>query len=81
MALTVLAFVGLALQSAARGESAGDDPYDAHTLEWATTSPAPLDNFVDLPIVNSAEPLLDLKGPDPEGSGASDDTSNTGSEA
>ena len=44
-----------------RRDAVGDDPWDAQTLEWTTTSPAPGDNFVDVPIVHSAEPLLDLK--------------------
>ena len=39
----------------------GDDPFDGQTLEWATTSPAPANNFADIHIVQSAEPLLDLK--------------------
>ena len=42
-------------------DSVGDDPWDGQTLEWTTTSPAPRDNFVDVPVVHSAEPLLDLK--------------------
>ena len=41
--------------------ASGDNPWDAQTLEWTTTSPAPRDNFVDVPVVYSAEPLLDLK--------------------
>lgn len=61
MALTVVAFAGLALRSFSRGEVAGDDPWDGQTLEWATPSPAPGDNFSDLHIITSAEPLLDLK--------------------
>jgi len=64
MALTVLAFIGLlagARRSRDRDEAIGDDPWDAQTLEWTTTSPAPGDNFVDVPLVHSAEPLLDLK--------------------
>ena len=64
MALTVLAFIGLlagARRSRDRDEAIGDDPWDAQTLEWTTTSPAPSDNFVDVPLVHSAEPLLDLK--------------------
>ncbi len=61
MALTVLAFVGLALQSFTKGADAGDDPWDGQTLEWAAPSPAPADNFADLYIISSAEPLLDLK--------------------
>ena len=61
MALTVLAFIGLAVKNFMRGEAAGDDPWDAQTLEWATTSPAPRNNFVDQHTVMSAEPLVDLK--------------------
>jgi heme/copper-type cytochrome/quinol oxidase subunit 1 len=61
MALTVLGFVGLLLGSLRSDDSLGDDPWDAQTLEWTTTSPAPRDNFVDVPVVHSAEPLLDLK--------------------
>ena len=61
MVLTVAAFIGLALQGFRKGELAGDDPWDAHTLEWATSSPAPDDNFAELHTVMSAEPLLDLK--------------------
>lgn len=62
MALTVLAFIGL-LTSTVLGarRDTMDDPWDAHTIEWATTSPAPESNFVDVPSVTSAEPLLDLK--------------------
>jgi heme/copper-type cytochrome/quinol oxidase subunit 1 len=67
MALTVLAFIGLALQSFTKGERAGDDPWDGQTLEWATSSPAPADNFVDVHVISSAEPLLDLKPARSEG--------------
>ncbi len=67
MALTVLAFVGLAIQSFTKGALAGDDPWDAQTLEWATSSPAPGDNFADIHIISSAEPLLDLKPDRSEG--------------
>ncbi|MGB8859186.1 MAG: cbb3-type cytochrome c oxidase subunit I [Ilumatobacteraceae bacterium] len=59
--LAVLAFIALALKAFLTGEAAGDDPWDGHTLEWATTSPAPADNFAAVHIVRSAEPLLDLK--------------------
>jgi heme/copper-type cytochrome/quinol oxidase subunit 1 len=61
MFVTVLAFVGLAVRSFTKGANAGDDPWDAQTLEWATSSPAPHANFVDVHTVASAEPLLDLK--------------------
>lgn len=61
MLLTSLAFVALALKSFTSGEAAGDDPWDGQTLEWATSSPPPIDNFSDLVVVGSATPLADLK--------------------
>lgn len=59
--LAVLAFLALELRSSAKGERSGDDPWNGQTLEWGTTSPAPEHNFVDIHVVKSAEPLLDLK--------------------
>jgi len=47
-----------------RGERAGDDPWDAWTLEWATTSPPAEYNFERLPAVRSRRPLWDLKHPE-----------------
>ncbi len=61
MALTVIGVLGLLLMSQRGRRTVGDDPWDAQTVEWATTTPAPRDNFVDVPVVHSAEPLLDLK--------------------
>jgi len=62
MALTVLAFIGVAITSfSSKGEPAGDDPWDGQTLEWATASPAPATNFAEVHTVASATPLLDLK--------------------
>lgn len=61
MVLTVLAFVGVALQGFRTGELAGDDPWDGQTLEWGTSSPAPENNFAAMHTLISAEPLLDLK--------------------
>ena len=40
--------------SARAGESAGDNPWDAPTLEWATSSPPPAYNFVRIPVVDSS---------------------------
>jgi heme/copper-type cytochrome/quinol oxidase subunit 1 len=44
-----------------RGEIATDDPWEADTLEWATTSPPPAHNFDSLPEIRSARPLHDLR--------------------
>jgi heme/copper-type cytochrome/quinol oxidase subunit 1 len=61
-ALTVLAFMGLGISTfTGSGESAGDDPWDAHTIEWSTSSPAPGNNFPEVPMITSAQPMLDLK--------------------
>ncbi|MBU3717589.1 MAG: hypothetical protein FGM45_04710 [Actinobacteria bacterium] len=61
MLLVSLAFVGLAVRSFTAGEPAGDDPWDGTTLEWATSSPPPADNFSDLIVVGSEYPLADIK--------------------
>src|SRR5436190_9718746 len=39
------------------GKPAGDDPWEADTLEWATTSPPQPYNFARIPVVHSARPL------------------------
>lgn len=59
VAFATLAFVALALR-ALRGASSAGDPWGGQTLEWFTGSPAPFDNFDEVHIVASAEPLLDL---------------------
>jgi len=51
-------------RSLRHGPVAGDDPWDAFTLEWATTSPPPPGNFVVFPAVRGKRPLWDRKHPD-----------------
>ena len=66
-AVGILFFVGNILWSLWKGKKAGDDPWDAWTLEWSTTSPPPPYNFEVLPEVRSRRPLWDLKHPsDPD---------------
>jgi cytochrome c oxidase subunit I len=60
----VICFLINLFWSARKGKIAGDDPWDAWTLEWATTSPPPEYNFEELPEVRSRRPLWDLKNPD-----------------
>jgi heme/copper-type cytochrome/quinol oxidase subunit 1 len=43
---------------------AGDNPWDAHTLEWFTTSPPPHHNFYRLPQIRSERPTWDHNHPD-----------------
>jgi cytochrome c oxidase subunit 1 len=66
--LGVAVFALNMIWSLRRGRVAGDDPWDAWTLEWATTSPPPACNFDRLPVTTSRRPLWDLKHPgDPDG--------------
>jgi heme/copper-type cytochrome/quinol oxidase subunit 1 len=68
MAVVLLGFIALAAKALTSGPAASDDPWEGQTLEWATPSPAPVDNFVEVPTVMSPEPLLDMRaGPDREG--------------
>jgi len=48
-----------AIRSARRGPPAGDNPWNASTLEWATSSPPPPYNFVRIPVVGGSNPLWD----------------------
>jgi cytochrome c oxidase subunit 1 len=57
-------FVYNIIASLWNGRVAGDDPWDAWTLEWETTSPPPSYNFELIPEVHSRRPLWDLKHPD-----------------
>ncbi|MGY8752622.1 MAG: cbb3-type cytochrome c oxidase subunit I, partial [Phycisphaerales bacterium] len=59
-----LFFIINVVWSLRKGEDAGDDPWDAWTLEWSTTSPPPPWNFAETPTVASRRPLWDLKHPD-----------------
>jgi cytochrome c oxidase subunit 1 len=60
----VLVFVVNLLWSLRKGELAGNDPWDAWTLEWSTSSPPPDYNFAATPVVQSRRPLWDLKHPE-----------------
>jgi len=66
VALGLLVFVANAIGTwvSARKAPEADrpgDPYEAGTLEWATTSPPPDDNFDVLPDVRSDAPLADWR--------------------
>jgi cytochrome c oxidase subunit I+III len=57
LALGVLGFVVNLLASLRRPKLAGANPWEAPTLEWATTSPPPDYNFELLPTVASLHPV------------------------
>ncbi len=64
MAAAALLFVWNLAVSLWRGKAAGDNPWQAWTLEWATTSPPPHENFHELPPLHSRRPLWDDANPD-----------------
>ena len=63
-ALAILIWVVNVFRSYYKGEVAGNDPWNAWTLEWSTTSPPPDYNFATIPVVRSARPLWVLKHPE-----------------
>ena len=62
--IAILLWVVNVFRSYFKGELAGNDPWNAWTLEWSTTSPPPDYNFATIPVVRSARPLWDLKHPE-----------------
>ncbi len=75
-AIAILIFIFNLIVSHFKGTPAGNDPWDAWTLEWATTSPPPAYNFADEPMVRSRRPLWDLKHPEDPDWGYEFDTEN-----
>src|SRR3954464_7392715 len=49
------------VRSHRRGTPAPPNPWDADSLEWATTSPPPEYNFAAMPVVASRHPLWDAQ--------------------
>ena len=64
MGAAMLLLICMIFKSRKSGEVAGNDPWDAYTLEWATTSPSQLKNFDELPVVHGRRPLWDRKHSD-----------------
>jgi len=73
MAASILVFLWNVWQSRRFGEVAGPDPWGAGTLEWATSSPPPIYNFLDPPTVAGREPLWENPPDQPVVTGLQDD--------
>ncbi|HZE08838.1 MAG TPA: cytochrome c oxidase subunit I [Gemmatimonadaceae bacterium] len=56
---SVCVFLGNVIYSLRRGVPAGDNPWNAPTLEWATTSPPPSYNHLFIPVVEGRDPIWD----------------------
>lgn len=77
-AVLIVASVALLLFNAAKslrsGASAGDNPWGASTLEWATESPPPSYVFLHVPVLESGHPLWDEKDERPVATGLRTDS-------
>jgi len=62
--VAMVPFLVNVLISLRSGKLAGDNPWDANTLEWATTSPPPPYNFDHLPDIRSERPVFDTRHPE-----------------
>lgn len=79
--LGILVFILNYFWSLRYGEPAGDNPWNASSLEWATSSPPPPYNFAVIPTVRSRTPLWDAdthatlqNGSEPNTVGSTDPT-------
>lgn len=64
MGISVLFLAATLVESLLRPVPAGNNPWNAWTLEWATTSPPSPHNFDRVPPVRSRRPLWDLAHPE-----------------
>jgi cytochrome c oxidase subunit 1 len=65
LGLSTLPFLWNVWRTLRKGEPAGNDPWDAQTLEWWAPSPPPIGNFPDgLPRIRSERPVWDANHPD-----------------
>ncbi len=71
LAASMVPFLVAVVRSLRSPPTEGADPWEANSLEWATTSPPPHHNFTWLPPIRSERPVFDLRWIDHEGVGVS----------
>jgi cytochrome c oxidase subunit I+III len=62
------------VRSYTAGVAAGDNPWNADTLEWATSSPPPVYNFLHVPVIEGRNPLWERSEPAPVVTGIRSDS-------
>ena len=67
IAISVLVFLVNAIASFRKPRQMEADPWDARTLEWATSSPPPDHNFEEIPVVHALDDLWHRKYAETEG--------------
>jgi cytochrome c oxidase subunit I+III len=61
------------VRSYVAGAIAGDDPWLGETLEWATSSPPPVYNFLYIPVIEGRHAMWDRRQPAPVVTGVRSD--------
>lgn len=64
LGLSFFIFIFNIFYSLKYGEDAGDNPWNAWTLEWLASSPPKSKNFESVPLVKSRRPLWDFNHPE-----------------
>jgi cytochrome c oxidase subunit 1 len=59
--VSTLFFIASFIQGYRKRQPVGNDPWEADTLEWATTSPPPPYNFEHIPTVTGLRPVRDAR--------------------
>jgi cytochrome c oxidase subunit I len=72
IAVSIILFVINVVLSWRRPVRVNHDPWEANSLEWATTSPPPPHNFGKLPPIRSGRPMYDLRMAAPAARGGED---------
>jgi cytochrome c oxidase subunit I len=64
IAISTAPFLANVVLTMRRKDRDPENPWEANTLEWYTTSPPPAHNFDSLPEIHSERPLFDLRHAD-----------------